>query len=452
MTLTTIRIRIGLAATLVIGIAASARPGSAVLSPCQPYDSAPTIIEHASVVTMEDARIRDAYTIVIDHGRIAWVGPDRDAATHRLPQARIIDATDRTVIPGLADMHVHMDPTDADLYLAYGVTQIREMNGSPDHLKLRDRICAAEAEGPAMTVTGPLLAGVPQRYRHELIETPEAAARIVAGEAAAGFQAVKVYDGLKPSVYDAIVAAANIAGLPVYGHIPREVGLDRVLAAHQRSIEHADQLLSAIGPHDQPVDAETMAVTAKRLKDAGSWFTPTLAVEYGLSRAGATSYADDLKRPEMKYIDDGTRSWWASLSQPRNGGALTSGEFPTDRARAYFQRKQALVAACDRAGVPMLAGTDTPNPLMIPGYSLVDEIIALRAAGLSPYRTLAMATRDAAAFLDQPNEFGTVAIGARADLLLLRGNPLDDASALRRLEGVMARGRWFPKGALPRPR
>jgi imidazolonepropionase-like amidohydrolase len=423
-----------------------------VAAPCSPYDPTPTVIEHAAVVTMEDETVHEPFTVVVDGGRIAWTGPDGEAASHRPASARVIDATGRTVVPGLADMHVHMDLADADLYLAYGVTEIREMNGSPEHLKLRDRICSGEVVGPTMSVTGPLLAGVPQRYRHELVETPEAAARIVAAEAAAGFEAVKAYDGLREPVYAALVAAAAAAGLPVYGHIPEDVGLDGVLAAHQRSIEHADQLINAIGSHDKPADADTMAATARRIRDAGSWFTPTLAVEYGLSRAGATSYADDLKRPEMKFIDDGTRGWWASLAKGRTGGDPTPGEFPTDRAREYFARKQELVRACDRAGVSMLAGTDTPNPLMIPGYSLVDEILTLHAAGLSSFRSLAMATREAALFLRQPREFGVIAAGGRADLLIVRGNPLADPNALRALEGVMARGRWFPKGTLPRNR
>ncbi len=444
------RIVVVLCAAVIVGAAGPSGRAVSAVTPCKPYDATATVIEHGAVVTMEDNLVHDGYTVVVERGRIAWIGPDRDASAHRPANARVLDAAGQTVTPGLADMHVHMDPADADLYLAYGVTEIREMNGSPDHLTLRDRICSGEAVGPTMSVTGPLLAGTAQRYRHELVETPEAATRIVAAEAAAGFEAVKAYDGLTSPVYQAIVAAAAKAGLPVYGHIPKEVGLDGVLAAHQRSLEHADQLINAIGTHEKPADAETMEATAKRLKAAGSWFTPTLAVEYGLTRAGATSYADDLKRPEMKYIDDATRGWWASLSKGRAGGELTPGEFPTDRSRDYFARKQELIRVFDRAGVPMLAGTDTPNPLMIPGYSLVDEILTLRAAGLTPYRALAMATRDASVFLNQPNEFGVITVGARADLLLIRGNPLEDLPALRRLEGVMVRGKWIPKTSLRR--
>src|SRR5262249_42079421 len=114
-----------------------------------------------------------------------------------------------------------------------------------------------------------------------------------------------------------------------------------------------------------------------------------------------------------------------------------------------FGRKQMLLRALAREGVPLLAGTDTPNPLMIPGYSLVDELITLHLAGLSTLRVLRMATSDAADFLKQTGQWGIIAPGARAGLLLVRGDPVADLRALRAIDGVMMRGRWLPGGVAP---
>jgi imidazolonepropionase-like amidohydrolase len=99
-------------------------------------------------------------------------------------------------------------------------------------------------------------------------------------------------------------------------------------------------------------------------------------------------------------------------------------------------------------GGRLLAGTDTPNPLMVPGFSLHDEFRVLEQAGIDRRAVLAMATVNPATFLGTPGEFGVVRTGARADLLLLSANPLDNLEALRRPEGVMARGRWYPSARL----
>jgi imidazolonepropionase-like amidohydrolase len=108
----------------------------------------------------------------------------------------------------------------------------------------------------------------------------------------------------------------------------------------------------------------------------------------------------------------------------------------------------ALVSAFRRAGVRMLVGTDTPQPFVYPGASVHEELANFVAAGFTPEQALTIATRDAARFMGQEQEWGTLAVGKRADLLLLESNPLQDISATRRIAGVVAQGRWLPASRL----
>jgi len=235
-------------------------------------------------------------------------------------------------------------------------------------------------------------------------------------------------------------------GLPVVGHIPRAVGLDGVLAAKQRSLEHGDQVVQAIsnGSHSGTHSA-VIAEAARRIKAASSWVTPTIAAEYALNTAGTTGYGYQLQRSEMHYQDSATFAWWSSLATSQSG-EISKDEFRSEKSKQYFSYKQLLVRELDRAGVPMLAGTDTPNPLMVAGFSLADELVVLTRAGLSNYRVLRMATSDAARFLGQ--KFGTITAGNRADLIVLDRNPLLDITAVREPDAVVVRGRLLDRKLL----
>jgi len=402
-------------------------------------------IENASVITMIDSTIHSDFTIISDGATISWVGPSRKACVAKTTQR--INARGKFVVPGLADMHVHMDAGDTLLYIANGVTQVREMNGTPALIALRDAVRSGNTLGPMMSVSGPLTAGTRQQWRHVLVETPDSARRLVQAEKAQGYDAIKVYDGLSMPTYRAMADEAAKLHIPLVGHIPRDVGIDSVLALHQRSLEHGDQIIGAASHAPRSADDSiAIAGTARKIARSGSWVTPTIAAEYALNILGTTGYAQQLDRPEMKFQDSATLAWWKSLAAPRAGTELSTDEFRSASSRQYFGFKQQLVRELDRAGVKMLAGTDTPNPLMVPGFSLVDELVILNRAGLSPYRVLRMATSDASDFIN--GNFGRVRRGDRADLLVLDENPLRDLTTLRKPQAVMVRGKWFDRAAL----
>jgi imidazolonepropionase-like amidohydrolase len=382
----------------------------------------------ATAIPMTTERVLPDQTIIIRGDRIVAIGPRTTLAPSR--GARVIDGRGMFVIPGLADMHVHMSAEDIPLFLANGVTTVRELNGSATTLALRDAIARGERLGPRMIVSGPLIAGEKQRWRHVLVTNADEAKKEVESEIRAGYDEIKVYSGLNRASYDAIAATAIAAGKRFVGHVPEQVGLDAAVLAGQATIEHADTIASAAG---HPPDPARIPQLVDLLKTHRTWFTPTLGVLSNLSVAGTPEYEKRLKSVPTDLVDPSLRGWWTSLTKPRNR--------PRDTAYAQFLNSYVRDAAA--AGVLMLFGTDCPNPLAVPGYAIHEETRALREAGLTPYAILRTATVAPAAYLGEAGEFGVLAPGSRADVVILGANPLDDIANLRQVRSIVLRGRFI---------
>ncbi len=395
------------------------------------------VIRDVSVLPMTSragTEVLPHQTLVMSNGRIDWIGADRDA---RVPVgAEIINGAGKFVMPGLADMHVHTDPRTLPLFLSFGVTTIRELNGSPELLALRDSINAGQRVGPRMYVSSPLLIGEPTRYRHVVVTSADSARTLVRRYKAERYDLVKVYDALRPDVYAALVAEARAQGLPITGHIPQAVGLDGILAAHQ-DIEHVEKIVYVTVGVQNPDTLQARAI-ARRIAAAGIAVTPTLASQKALALARSAEYQSWLERPEMSAMDTGTIAWWKQFA-PRASGATP----PSARALAVHAFQKVLTRELYSAGVPLLVGTDTPNPLMVPGAALHDEIATMVEAGLPIAFVLRAATAGAAEHVQEAGQWGVVAKGARADLVLVERNPLQDPAVLRRPTRVLLRGRWI---------
>lgn len=363
----------------------------------------------ASVVTMESEAVLHRQTILVSDGRIDLVGPD--AAVQVPTEARRIEADGRFVIPGLADMHVHMNRGEAPLYPQWGVTTVRNLWGFVELTAIVEDIASGALVGATIHSLSPGLDGPPAKWpQTQLILDPAAAAAVVDAQADAGYGTLKLYQDLRPDVFDAIVERARSRGLTFAGHVPHRVGLLRALDAGYSSIEHLSgyeaylvgDALRIGFPVWADVDVSQMSDLAGRTVAAGVWNCPTLTVALEVMGVGVGSGAG----------------------------------FAVNRRR--------MVRALRDAGAGLLAGTDSGIGLTEPGASLHDELAELVEAGLSPYEALRAATIDAAAFLDETGAFGRVAPGLRADLVLLEANPLDDIAATRRIAGVVMRGVWRP--------
>jgi imidazolonepropionase-like amidohydrolase len=418
-----------------VGARAQANPGQSARAILQ--QSAPTLaLVRVNVLPMDREHLLTDQTLIVKNGKIVEMGPS--SVIHPPPDAVQVDGDDHWVVmPGLADMHAHLRyESDLLLLVANGVTTVRNMRGTPFHLELRRRVEDGTILGPHIVTAGPILNGEGNA------RTPDEATRLVNEQAAAGYDFIKVYDGLSKEAYEAIMSAAKAKGLKVAGHVPTAVGVEGALAAHQASIEHAEQFIyHFFGDRRSPysafdLDPAMIPAIARRTAAAGTSVTPTLTIIDSL-----VSQVEDrqhiLNEPELKYLEPETYAWWQTSEKSGSG---------INQSISMFQKK--LVAGLQDAGVELLAGTDFYVFGLMPGFSLHRELHSLVEAGLSPYQAIAAATRNPARYLGRSSHSGAVAVGFDADLLIVKGNPLQHIEAVDEVEGVVLRGRWLPQKEL----
>jgi imidazolonepropionase-like amidohydrolase len=414
---------------------------------CLPAQQRPVAFVNVTVVPMDTERIIAHQTVVAENGRITALGPVRSV---RVPKgAQRIDGRSRFLMPGLADMHVHLNIRGPagnvsnsefnTLFIANGITTVRNMWGSPDILALRHSIEQGTVLGPQIYTAGPLTDGSPPiRPASRIVENASQAIEAVRNDKRAGYDAIKVYNRLSPEAYQAIISTAHAVGIPVYGHVPDGVGVEGVLAAHQDSIEHVEGYLNALDRDPSPGKAEELV---RATVSAGTWNCVTLVFYQGAVPADVGLQL--LAKPTMRFAPPALRAGWKNNRQL---ASLTPYQF--SRIRLYDEKRKEFLRALHRGGAKILLGTDTPNQFIVPGLAVHEELRNLVDVGFTPYEAISAATKDAAEFLKSKDQWGVIAVGMRADLILTTANPLEDVRNVSGRAGVMVRGRWLPEDDL----
>jgi imidazolonepropionase-like amidohydrolase len=415
----------------------------------------PLVISGATVLTMSDRRPLTDHSVLIRDGRIESVGP-RGALERS--GFEVLDGSGRFLMPGLADMHVHWwRPEDGLLYLARGVTTVRNMAGAPLHVDLARRVERGELAGPHLVTASPVIDGMGEDGQTvwpsaQLLIHPEKAGPLVRRYASQGYRQVKAYTWLRYDVLQALGRAAAEAGLPLTGHCPEGLTFEEAMAAGMRCFEHllgierghlldggrtpvrrrpvssARDLRHRIAAASH-VDYGAIRRLAARMAALQVWNCPTLVLN-----ASARDPAPALADPRLHLESPGVEATWKQAA-----AAVSDQVARLHRVRGeMFSR---VVAILHDEGAPLLLGTDCPNPFVFQGSSVLDELAHLVAAGLDRWEALRCATSEAARFLGEEGEWGTVARGQRADLLLLSRDPLHDLDALREPEAVFVAGR-----------
>jgi len=420
---------------------------------------------NVDVIPMDSDQVLRDQVVVVENDRIVSMGP---ADRVRLPaRLRRIDGSGKFLIPGLVDAHIHIPPEASDekgaanellLFVAHGVTTARVMIGQPEHLALRERIARGELLGPSLYVASPPLGvkagslpGVPE------IAAPEDARRFALAAKQAGYDGVKVLDGMSRAEYEAFVAGAREAGLPVWGHVPDTVALARALELKQDSIEHLAGYVEALIPESSPLKkqegvrlADAMAALDEALlpgvagatKSAGIVNVPTL--DFWRALVNAATPEELSRRPGLEYVPAKQLAEWSEQQRK----ARERNPRPKQVVDDYHALRGRIVRALRDAGAPILLGTDSPDTWNVAGVSALEELALLVDAGLTPREALRAATRGPAGLLRGEKEFGSIAPGLRADLVLLEADPLADVRNLAKRAGVMVRGRWLPEAEL----
>ena len=427
-----------------------------------------TVLTGATVIDGTGTPARSDHSVVLIGERIAWVGPTAQMPPPA-PEAHVIDMAGKYVLPGLLDMHTHFGYDEwvfVPLYIANGVTTVREMWGFPEIHAVRDRIELGQLFGPHFFIASNLIDGAHSFWAPDATQavTEEDGRQAARTAVDGGADFIKVYAFLLDEAYGGLVDEATRLGIPFAGHAGMRLFYRKQIDAGQRSFEHLDSLSIATSTYehkylrtlnDTPIDpsnprlfirlfrqleregslthnAGKAAALFERMVLQDAWQCPTLHVNKVVMSPPET-FADD---PRVKYIYPGFKQFWdASLR------AVTWTPERVAQQAAFFEFKLDLVGRMAAAGVGILGGTDAGNPYVLPGFSAHDELALLVEAGLSPMRALMSMTGDAARYLDQDHDIGTVRTGRYADLLVLNADPIANIGNTQNIHAIFVRGR-----------
>ncbi len=411
-------------------------------------------IADVTLIPMTDDTILEHQTIVISGDRIVQVGPTSSttaANTLGLDGACIIDGQGQFLMPGLVDAHAHLlDDGDLNLYLAHGVTSIFNMGGSYQHLWMRDALLAGNLDGPSLYTVGPTV----KMSAQPLVEfednplNPEFAEELVRRHHAAGYDFLKVWGTFDTVVYAAMMDTARELDFPVTGHIPRDVGLDSILEQGQVSIAHVEELFSRHF-NDAPT-AEGIAEVTRQLADSGVTVTTTLVTYEAIAASIAEDTTPLMSRDGIEFMDPARLGMWA----PGGNRYRTEGRLGRDAHYLdQMAQMQEITLALSEGGVRLLAGVDAGElPGLVPGLDLHRELELMVQAGIPNEDVLRAATRNFGTYLVdmgvETDFIGVIEEGARADLLLLNANPLEDISNTREIASVISRGEYYDRATL----
>jgi len=413
------------------------------------------VIQHAALFDPETRSVRPGTTVVVNGNRIQAVGPDGKVA---IPAgAEVIDATGKTLLPGLWDMHVHISGVDGVLHMAAGVTSVRDLANDTDQLlAMRKRMDSGEAIGPRVVMAGFLDGRGPYQGPTKVFaDSEEEAHAAIETYAKLGYVQIKIYSSIKPELVPRLVELAHANGMRISGHIPAYMTAEQAVRMGMDEIQHANMLLlnfmpnvkdtrtparfTAVAENGAGLDLSSERVQAfiRLLKERKIVVDPTLATFEGLfcGRPGSMD-------PAFAAVSD-------RLPPQVRRGFLTGGlPVPPGKDQQYCDGHRAMirmVGELDKAGITIVPGTDT-----LPGFGLHRELELYVQAGIPAPEVLYIATLGSARVMKRDAELGSIAPGKLADLVLINGDPTKQISDIRRVTTVIKDGVIYQADALDR--
>jgi amidohydrolase family protein len=425
------------------------------------------VLTHVTVIDPATGAVHADMNVVIDGDRISAVAKKVSGKT--LKDAKVIDATGKFLIAGLWDMHVHTFFGDwvpggrevtLPLFIANGVTGVRDMGSDLDPiLSARQEIASHSLLGPHLIIAGPMLDGPKTQFPASIaISTPEDARRAVDMLKSRGVDFIKIQSGVPRDAYFAIADQCHKQNLAFVGHVPDAIRASEASNAGQKSFEHLIGIFEGSstaedaflkGPKSpgrflDTYNAANEAALIQLLAKNQTWQCPTLFWERGQWLVNTINLSAD---PDAKYAPLS----WREKSWPKfTAGILKDLDTdPLPVREKFVQHELELVRRLHQAGVPFLAGTDTPAGVdVLPGFSLHYELQRFVAAGFTPLEALQTATINPAKFLGEESDFGTIAPGKIADLVLLDANPLENIANTQKISAVILAGRFLSRADL----
>ena len=430
------------------------------------------VLYDINVVYVKNGKVNSHQVVIIKGDRITEVIPL--SKYRRSAKDSVIEQAGKFVMPGLWDMHTHVWSAEYffPLFLANGITGFRDMFGGIQPLReWRKSIAEGNTTIPDFYYSGPIVDGPKPIWPGSVaVANPEQGRRAVDSlKNKLKVDFVKVYSLLSRESYFGIAEECKRLKIDFAGHVPTVITALEAAEAGQKCQEHLYGILEVVSDSSElyfkivqgiasglknipgadsmlldrmerrklllrTFNNERLLKVAKQLSATRSWICPTLVVNYNIGHLDDSTLANDER---MKYIARFMKNFWDPRqdirfrSQPKDYYQVT---------RMEFEKKLQMIPVLHKAGVKLLAGTDTPNPYCFPGFSLHDELAWFVKSELSPAEALQTATINPAIYFAIEKDYGTVEKGKIASLLILDQNPIIDISNTTSINSVILRG------------
>ena len=398
--------------------------GEAVAQKVVTKVSGDLVLKNGDLFDSERGVMVPGQTVVVHGDRIVAVGP---VASTPVPDgATVIDATGKTIMPGMWEMHTHLQVSNQSslslMQLAQGLTTARDMASDLDvAMSQRDRERAGKLASPRIILAGFMEGPLKWAGPSEVMISTEAQARAwIARYDSLGYKQIKLYNLTHPDLVPTIAAEAHRRGMRLSGHIPRGMSMQAAVALGFDEVQHAAFFFSNFFP-------DSLYLPQMR---AYSQVATSVAPTYDVNSAEMTALIDFLVK--HKTVIDGTFNLWIG-----GGGAIVGagGSANQEKADSAYML---LIRRLYAAGVPLVAGTDNSA-----GTTYRRELEMYEKANIPRAKVLQIATIDAARVMFDDKEYGSVSVGKVADILVVAGKPMERISDLQKLETVIRGGRYY---------
>lgn len=383
------------------------------------------ILKNINVIPMTEEVVLENKDVLIENNKIAKISDNIE-----LSSIQVIDCKNKYLMPGLFDMHVHLNMSDMiPLLFANGVTSVRNMWGFPQTMEWKKGIDEGKIIGPTIYSTGPLTDGVTYWKGSNIVTTPEEGETSVLKDIEDGYGFIKTYPSIPKEAFLKMMDVANERGIKVVGHGNEFLTTDELIQSGYYCIEHTNCL---------PESQEDIVKLAK----SGMWLCPTQVVVWTIYDY-VINDGDFSKIPYYEYVNAKDREAWEQITVWRK-------EKPKDPKRRFNKEEmltkgKTFIENSDK----IILGTDTNNPGVVAGFSIHDELqCMIDDFGMSAYESIKTGTVNAAKHLEILDQIGTIEVGKEADLLILEGNPLTNISNTRKISAVIKTGKYYDRSQL----
>ena len=459
---------------LLLPLALALAGAAAIAAPRIDVDLA---LKSATVVDVANGQLLRGKVVLTKGDQIVAVVDEKKLGRYKA--RKVLSLPGRFIMPGLWDNHMHLGGAGLEednkhllpLYLANGITTVRDCAGdlTDTVFQWRDQINARTMQGPTIFMAGAKLEGYKPLWKGTIeVGTPEEVTQALDGLQARKVDFVKITENtMKPDIYLDALHQARARGMRTSAHLAAQVTLSEVAEAGLGTVEHLTYLVRAGSPREAELAAQVKAgeitgraaaeqsladfdeatarATFRKLAAAGTAVVPT----FSILRVTAYLDQDDHAHDDfLKYLSPKFRQTyeWRVQRAAQDGPAAIA------YRHANVEKAGSLLPILAQEGVTLIAGTDAGwlNSFDYPGQALHDELAVYVKYGLTPRQALQASVIAGPRFLGKLAQYGDVAAGKQADLLVLDANPLADIGATRKIRGVMSHGEWLDRAALDR--